>query len=121
MRRDPVSSLFKSCPAARAASITTRRSSDAMLRRNVSYLRPVRMPVSVRIHAPAALTWLQAADADILDIHTRSLRRWRARYVVGGNANPSVAGTAATSTYARRDHGVTLSYRCVWLALGLGL
>jgi len=79
------------------------------------------MPVSVRIHAPAALTWLQAADADILDIHTRSLRRWRARYVVGGNANPSVAGTAATSTYARRDHGVTLSYRCVWLALGLGL
>src|SRR3989337_2074971 len=30
MRRDPRSSLRRSCPAARAASIATRRSSDAM-------------------------------------------------------------------------------------------
>jgi hypothetical protein len=29
-----------------------------------------------------SITWLQAAD--ILGIHTRSLRRWRARYEAGG-------------------------------------
>ena len=39
------------------------------------------------------LTWLQAAD--ILGIHTRSLRRWRARYEpVAGS--PSTTGAAAS-------------------------
>jgi len=38
MRRDPGGSLLRRCPAARAASMATRRSSDAMLARNVSYV-----------------------------------------------------------------------------------
>src|SRR2546426_12026011 len=54
MRRDPGSSLLRRCPAARAASIATRRSSDAMLARNVSYVsgtswpRPRRVPAGTR-------------------------------------------------------------------------
>src|SRR2546428_11834882 len=54
MRRDPGSSLLRRCPAARAASIATRRSSDAMLARNVSYVsctswpRPRRDPAGTR-------------------------------------------------------------------------
>src|SRR5207245_2198167 len=38
MRRDPGSPRCRSCPPARAASTATRRSSDAMLPRNVSYV-----------------------------------------------------------------------------------
>lgn len=91
-----------------------------------------------------ALTWLQAAD--ILGIHPRSLRRWRARYAADGilglydrrRGRPSrrKAPVAAVQrvlrlyreTYlgfnvrhfhqlARREHGVTLSYSFVKLAL----
>lgn len=90
------------------------------------------------------LTWLQAAD--ILGIHPRSLRRWRARYQAGGRLalydrrcrRPSrrKAPVAAVQRLlhlyrekylgfnvrhfhhlARRDHGVTLSYSFVKLAL----
>ena len=91
-----------------------------------------------------SLTWLQAAD--ILDIHPRSLRRWRARYeqdpVLGlldrRRQRPShlTAPRAEVQRIlhlyresyegfnvrhfhqlARRDHGVTLSYTFVKLAL----
>ena len=91
-----------------------------------------------------ALTWLQAAD--ILGIHPRSLRRWRARYEADSilglydrrHRRPSrlKAPVAAVQqvlrlyreTYlgfnvrhfherARRDHAVTLSYSFVKLAL----
>lgn len=90
-----------------------------------------------------ALSWLQAAD--ILGIHPRSLRRWRARYeadqVLGlydRRQLPSrhkapvaevqrilrlyrerFAGWNVRHFYrfARRDHGVTLSYSFVKLAL----
>ena len=90
------------------------------------------------------LTWLQAAD--ILGIHPRSLRRWRARYQAGGTLalydrrcrRPSRRKAPVgevqrllrlyRETYlgfnvrhfhqlARRDHGVTLSYSFVKLAL----
>jgi len=91
-----------------------------------------------------SLTWLQAAD--ILDIHPRSLRRWRARYeqdpVLGlldrRRQRPSrlTAPRAEVQRIlhlyresyqgfnvrhfhqlARRDHGVTLSYTFIKLAL----
>ena len=91
-----------------------------------------------------ALTWLQAAD--ILGIHPRSLRRWRARYAADGTlglydrrrGRPSrrKAPVAAVQRllrlyrerylgwnvrhfhrFARREHGVTLSYSFVKLAL----
>lgn len=96
------------------------------------------------------LTWLQGAD--ILGIHTRSLRRWRARYeqqgVLGlhdrrrGRPSRRTAPVAEVQRLlrlyrerygprdgapgfnvrhfhhlARRDHGVTLSYSFVKLAL----
>jgi transposase len=96
------------------------------------------------------LTWLQGAD--ILGIHTRSLRRWRARYerdgVLGlhdgrrGQPSRRKAPVAEVKRIlrlyrerygprdghpgfnvrhfyhlARRDHGVTLSYTFVKLAL----
>ena len=96
------------------------------------------------------LTWLQGAD--ILGIHTRSLRRWRARYerdgVLGlhdgrrGQPSRRKAPVAEVQRIlrlyrerygprdghpgfnvrhfyhlARRDHGVTLSYTFVRLAL----
>ena len=91
-----------------------------------------------------ALTWVQAAE--ILDLHPRSLRRWRARYQADGVValydrrfhRPSRLKAPAPEvqrilalyrdTYhgfnvrhfhqrARRDHGVTLSYSFVKLAL----
>ena len=96
------------------------------------------------------LTWLQGAD--ILGIHTRSLRRWRARYERDGvlglydgrRGQPSRRKAPVTEVQrilrlyrarygprdghpgfnvrrfyhlARRDHGVTLSYTFVKLAL----
>ena len=90
------------------------------------------------------LTWLQAAD--ILGIHSRSLRRWRARYAADGilglydrrRGRPSRRKAPVgevqrllrlyRETYlgfnvrhfhhlARRDHAVTLSYSFVKLAL----
>lgn len=89
-------------------------------------------------------TWLKAAD--VLDIHPRSLRRWRARYerdpVLGlldrrrRRPSPRTAPRAEVQRVlhlyreryagfnvrhflhiARRDHGVTLSYTFVKLAL----
>jgi transposase len=91
-----------------------------------------------------ALTWLQAAD--ILGIHPRSLRRWRARYeqdpILGlldqrrrhpsHRTAPRAEVQRVLHLYreryqgfnvrhfhhlARRDHGVTLSYSFVRLAL----
>src|SRR4029453_15474334 len=97
-----------------------------------------------------ALTWIQAAE--ILGIHTRSLRRWRARYEAGGvlglydgrrgrpsrRKAPIAEGQPLLRLYrdrygprdgppgfnvrhfhhlARRDHGVTLFYSFVKLAL----
>jgi len=91
-----------------------------------------------------ALTWLQAAD--ILGIDPRSLRRWRARYeaqgIVGlydgrrGQPSRRKAPVAEVQRllrlyqdgyrgwnvrhfyrFARRDHGVTLSYSFVRLVL----
>jgi transposase len=91
-----------------------------------------------------ALTWLQAAD--ILGIHPRSLRRWRARYeahhILGlydrrrGRPSRRKAPVAEVQRIlhlyreryqgfnvrhfhylARREHGVTLSYSFVKLAL----
>src|SRR5215467_12746387 len=91
-----------------------------------------------------SLTWLQAAD--ILNIHPRSLRRWRARYeqdpklglldrrrrrpshLTAPRAEvqrvlhlyrESYAGFNVRHFHqlARRDHGVTLSYTFVKLAL----
>ena len=90
------------------------------------------------------LTWLQAAD--ILGIHPRSLRRWRARYEAGGrlalydrrHRRPSRRKAPVAQVQrllrlyrekylgfnvrhfhqrARREHGVTLSYSFVKLAL----
>ena len=90
-----------------------------------------------------ALSWLQAAD--ILGIHPRSLRRWRARYeadqMIGlydrrQLPSPRKAPVAEVQRVLRlyrdtyrgfnvrhfhhlvhRDHGVTLSYSFVRLAL----
>jgi len=90
-----------------------------------------------------ALTWLQAAD--ILDLDPRTLRRWRARFDANGalglydrRRQPSRRQAPALEvkrilmlyrdTYrgfnvrhfyqvARREHGVTLSYSFVKLAL----
>lgn len=91
-----------------------------------------------------ALSWLQAAD--ILGIDPRSLRRWRARYDAGGLValydrrclRPSRRKAPADEVarilglyrqryggwnvrhfyrFLRRDHGVTLSYSFVKLAL----
>ncbi|MGH7406429.1 MAG: ISNCY family transposase, partial [Candidatus Methylomirabilales bacterium] len=91
-----------------------------------------------------ALTWLQAAD--ILGMHPRSLRRWRWRYATHGydglldrrrgRPSPRRAPFAAVQRllrlyreqylgwnvrhfhrFARREHGVTLSYSFVKLAL----
>lgn len=91
-----------------------------------------------------ALTWLQAAD--ILGIQPRSLRRWRARYEADGvlglydrrRGRPSRRKAPVAEVqrilrlyqdgyrgwnvrhfyrFARRDHGVTLSYSFVRLAL----
>ena len=91
-----------------------------------------------------ALTWLQAAD--ILGIDPRSVRRWRARYEAGGPValydrrcrRPSRRKAPAPEVqrilrlyrerfsgwnvrhfyrFARREHGVTLSYSFVKLAL----
>jgi transposase len=91
-----------------------------------------------------SLTWLQAAD--ILDIHPRSLRRWRARYEQDPKLGlldrrrqrpshltaPRAEVQRILRLYrehyadfnvrhfhqlARRDHGVTLSYTFVKLAL----
>jgi len=91
-----------------------------------------------------ALTWLQAAD--ILGIHPRSLRRWRARYEADGilglydrrHRRPSRLKAPVGEVQrllrlyrekylgfnvrhfhqlARRDHGVTFSYSFVKLAL----
>src|SRR6201997_4819585 len=89
------------------------------------------------------LTWLQAAD--ILGIQPRSLRRWRARYEAGGQLalydrrhGPSPRKAPVPDVervlrlyreryagwnvrhfhrFARREHGVTLSYSFVKLAL----
>lgn len=90
------------------------------------------------------LTWLQAAD--ILGIHSRSLRRWRARYAADGilglydrrRGRPSRRKAPVAEVqrllrlyrerylgwnvrhfhrFARREHGVTLSYTFVKLAL----
>src|SRR5258708_12688668 len=91
-----------------------------------------------------ALSWLQAAD--ILGIDPRSLRRWRARYEAqgivglydGGRGQPSRRKAPVGEVqrllrlyqdgyrgwnvrhfyrFARREHGVTLSYSFVRLAL----
>lgn len=91
-----------------------------------------------------AITWLQAAD--ILGLHPRSVRRWRARYQAGGRVvlydrrclRPSRRKAPALEVqrilrlyrerfggwnvrhfyrFARRDHAVTLSYSFVKLAL----
>jgi transposase len=90
-----------------------------------------------------AITWLQAAD--ILGVHPRSVRRWRARYEADGwvalydrRRQPSPRKAPAREVqrilrlyrerfadwnvrhfyrFARRDHGVTLSYSFVKLAL----
>ena len=90
------------------------------------------------------LSWLQAAD--ILGIHPRSLRRWRARYEADGvlglydrrHRRPSRRKAPVAEVQrllrlyrekylgfnvrhfhhlARRDHGVTLSYSFIKLAL----
>ena len=89
------------------------------------------------------LTWLQAAD--ILGLEPRSVRRWRARFEAGGAVAlydrrqlPSPRKAPALEVqrllrlyrerfagwnvrhfyrFARRDHGVTLSYSFVKLAL----
>lgn len=89
------------------------------------------------------LTWLQAAD--ILGMHPRTVRRWRARYQAGERLtlydrrhgpSPRKAPAAAVERvlrlyreryagwnvrhfhrFARREHGVTLSYSFVRLAL----
>ena len=89
------------------------------------------------------LTWLQAAD--ILGVEPRSVRRWRARFEAGGAVAlydrrqlPSPRKAPALEVqrivrlyrerftgwnvrhfyrFARRDHGVTLSYSFVKLAL----
>src|SRR5262252_1780574 len=89
------------------------------------------------------LTWLQAAD--ILGMHPRTVRRWRARYQAGERLalydrrhGPSPRKAPATEIerilrlyreryagwnvrhfhrFARREHGVTLSYSFVRLAL----
>jgi transposase len=89
------------------------------------------------------LTWLQAAE--ILGLHPRSVRRWRARYEAGGamslydrRRRPSWRKAPGAEVerilqlyreryrqwsvrhfyrFARRDHGVTLSYNFVRLAL----
>jgi transposase len=89
------------------------------------------------------LSWLQAAD--ILGMEPRSLRRWRARYEAGGTLalydrrhGPSPRKAPAPEVervlrlyrerypgwnvrhfhrFARREHGVTLSYSFVKLAL----
>jgi transposase len=91
-----------------------------------------------------AITWLQAAE--ILGLHPRSVRRWRARFERGGTValydrrclRPSRRQAPAGEVqrilrlyrerfrgwnvrhfyrFARRDHGVTLSYSFVKLAL----
>jgi transposase len=91
-----------------------------------------------------AITWLQAAD--ILGLDPRSVRRWRARYEAGGavalydrrRQRPSRRQAPAPEVqrilrlyrerfagwnvrhfyrFARRDHGVALSYSFVKLAL----
>jgi transposase len=91
-----------------------------------------------------AITWLQAAD--ILGLHPRSVRRWRARYQAGGRValydrrcvRPSRRKAPAREVqrilrlyrerfagwnvchfyrFARRDHAVMLSYSFVKLAL----
>ncbi len=90
-----------------------------------------------------SLTWLQAAD--ILGMEPRSLRRWRARYEAGGKLalydrrhGPSPRKAPAPEVarvlrlyreryhgwnvrhfhrFARREHGVPLSYSFVKLAL----
>jgi transposase len=91
-----------------------------------------------------AITWLQAAE--ILGLDPRSVRRWRARYEAGGRValydrrrlRPSRRQAPAPEVqrilqlyrerfagwnvrhfyrFARRDHGVTLSYTFVRLAL----
>src|SRR5918996_823591 len=91
-----------------------------------------------------AITWLQAAD--ILGLHPRSVRRWRARYEAGGavalydqrTRRPSRRQAPAPEVqrilrlyrerfsgwnvrpfyrFARRDHEVRLSYSFVKLAL----
>jgi transposase len=91
-----------------------------------------------------AITWLQAAD--ILGLHPRSVRRWRARYEAGGavalydqrTRRPSRRQAPAPEVqrilrlyrerfsgwnvrhfyrFARRDHDVRLSYSFVKLAL----
>src|SRR6184192_4812426 len=91
-----------------------------------------------------AITWLQAAD--ILGLDPRSVRRWRARYEAGGRValydrrclRPSRRQAPALEVqrllrlyrerfagwnvrhfyrFARREHGVTLSYSFVRLAL----
>lgn len=90
-----------------------------------------------------AITWLQAAD--ILGVEPRSVRRWRARYEGGGAVAlydrrrlPSPRKAPAPEVqrilrlyrerftgwnvrhfyrFARREHGVTLSYSFVKLAL----
>jgi transposase len=90
------------------------------------------------------LTWIQAAE--ILGMHPRSVRRWRARYEAGGavalydrrRRRPSCRKAPAAEVqrilqlyreryrdwsvrhfygFARRDHGVQLSYTLVRLAL----
>ena len=90
-----------------------------------------------------SLTWLQAAD--ILGLDPRTVRRWRARYQAGGRLalydrrhGPSPRKAPAPEVervlrlyreryqgwnvrhfhrFARREHGVTLSYSFVKLAL----
>lgn len=91
-----------------------------------------------------AITWLQAAD--IVGLHPRSMRRWRARFEAGGpvalydrrHQRPSRRQAPALEVqrilrlyrerfagwnvrhfyrFARRDHAVTLSYSFVKLAL----
>jgi transposase len=91
-----------------------------------------------------AITWLQAAD--IIGLHPRTVRRWRARFEAGGcvalydrrRLRPSRHKAPALEVqrilrlyrerfsgwnvrhfyrFAKRDHGVTLSYSFVKLAL----
>lgn len=91
-----------------------------------------------------AITWLQAAD--ILGVTPRTMRRWRARFAAGGSValydrrrlRPSRRKAPALEVqrvlrlyrerfhgwnvrhfyrFAKRDHGVTLSYSFVKLAL----
>ena len=63
-----------------------------------------------------ALTWLQAAD--ILGIHPRSLRRWRARYERDGCWACSIGGAASPRAAKRPSPRCSGSCACIASATG---